>query len=379
MRNWVKARARTFTDSINRRLRRVYHSIIPITQAAIAASLAWWAATLIFPGTKPFFAPISAIIALAPVPGRRVKRSFEIGAGTIAGVLIGELIIARIGSGVWQIGFVVFLAMVIALFLGSGMLVSVQAASSAILIATLIPVHGPGGLQRVWHAIIGTVIGIAIMALIPANPVRDIRRRLASIVQIEREILGDIASGLRTRNPELVTKALVRIRSTQPALNDIRDTLYNGAEVVRVSPLLWYARKDLKKWEKLLDPLDNAIRNTRVLARRAVVILDDDVPLDVRIPDSISLMSEATGVVHSMLSESDNRHATEQEAARAIISVAVRTTFQLDPNDRSGMHGPVIHAQIRSTLIDLLQVCGMSREEAVNSVPAIGSPGCHPA
>ena len=77
MRNWVKARARTFTDSINRRLRRVYHSIIPITQAAIAASLAWWAATLIFPGTKPFFAPISAIIALAPVPGRRVKRSFE--------------------------------------------------------------------------------------------------------------------------------------------------------------------------------------------------------------------------------------------------------------------------------------------------------------
>ena len=379
MRNWVKARARTFTDSINRRLHRVYHSIIPITQAAIAASLAWWAATLIFPGTKPSFAPISAIIALAPVPGRRIKRSLEIGAGTIAGVLIGELIIARIGSGVWQIGFVVFLAMVIALFLGSGMLVSVQAASSAILIATLIPVDGPGGLQRVWHAIIGTVIGIVIMALIPASPIRDIRRRLASIVQIEREVLGEIASGFRTRNPELVTTALVRIRATQPALNDIRDTLYNGAEVVRVSPLLWYARKDLKKCEKLLDPLDNAVRNTRVLARRAVVILEDDVPLDVRILDSISLMSEATGVVYSMLTEGDNRHTTEQEAARAIISVAVRTAFQLDPSDPSGMHGPVIHAQIRSTLIDLLQVCGMSREEAVQSIPAIGSTGHHPA
>ena len=379
MRNWVKTRAHIFQDSLKRRCHRVYRSLIPITQAAVAASVAWWVATLIFPDTKPFFAPVSAIIALAPVPGRRIKRSVEIGAGTIAGVLIGELIIARIGSGVWQIGFVVFLAMVMALFLGSGMLVSVQAASSAILIATLIPPHGPGGLQRVWHAIIGTLIGIIVMALIPANPIRDIRRRLAAVVQTERDVLGDVAIGLRTHNTELVTNALVHIRATQPALNDIRDTLYNGAEVVRISPLLWYARKDLEKWEKFIEPLDNTVRNTRVLARRAVVILDDNVQLDERLLDAISQLSDATGVVQSMFAEHAKWRTTEHEATQALMSVAVRTGFQLEPDDPSGMHGLVMQAQIRSTLIDLLQVCGMTREEAVQAVPAVGDTGHHPA
>ena len=135
------------------------------------------------------------------------------------------------------------------------------------------------------------------MALIPANPIRDIRRRLAAVVQTERDVLGDVAIGLRTHNTELVTNALVHIRATQPALNDIRDTLYNGAEVVRISPLLWYARKDLEKWEKFIEPLDNTVRNTRVLARRAVVILDDNVQLDERLLDAISQLSDATGVV----------------------------------------------------------------------------------
>ena len=65
MRNWVKTRAHIFQDSLKRRCHRVYRSLIPITQAAVAASVAWWVATLIFPDTKPFFAPVSAIIALA--------------------------------------------------------------------------------------------------------------------------------------------------------------------------------------------------------------------------------------------------------------------------------------------------------------------------
>lgn len=41
MRNWVKTRAHIFQDSLKRRCHRVYRSLIPITQAAVAASVAW--------------------------------------------------------------------------------------------------------------------------------------------------------------------------------------------------------------------------------------------------------------------------------------------------------------------------------------------------
>lgn len=379
MRNWFEARARYLKSTLKVRTHRVYHALIPILQASCAAGLAWVVALYFFPGTKPFFAPISAIIALAPVPGRRVKRSLEIASGTVAGVLVGELIIARIGSGAWQIAFVVAIAMIAALFLGSGMLVTVQAASSAILIATLIPVGSVGGLQRVWHAVIGSLIGIIIMVVIPANPMRDIRRRLSDILQVESDVLRDVSEGLSTGNAELIGQALALVRATQPSINGIRETLYNGSEVVKLSPFLWHRKDELHRWEDIVEPLDNAIRNTRVLTRRALVIVEDDVIVDARIPEAILLMSEAAQVVHSMMSEKDHHNATQTEAARAVISVAMRTSFIQRDDDEAGMHGVVLHAQIRSTLIDLLQVCGLDRTSAVASIPPIEGSRFHPA
>lgn len=379
MREWFQLQARYLKSSIKVRGQRVLSSLIPVLQAAIAAGVSWEIALLIFPGTKPFFAPIAAIIALAPVPGRRVKRSLEISAGTVAGVLVGEIIIAKIGSGAWQISFVVAIAMMAALFLGSGMLVSVQAASSAILIATLIPVGSPGGLQRVWHAVIGSLIGVIIMVIIPNNPFRDIRRRLSEILHVEAKVLADVAQGLKDDNVELVKQALGLVRTTQPAINGIQETLYNGSEVVKLSPFLWNRRRELHQWEDIVEPLDNAIRNTRVLTRRAVSILEDGAVLDPRIPEAIGLMAEAATVVHSMMSEADHHNATQNEAARAVISVGLRTSFTHRDDDEAGMHGVVIHAQIRSTLIDLLQVCGLDRTAAVASIPPIEGTRFRPA
>lgn len=387
VRQWAKAHAEWWSAqwgilraNLVLRAERVYHSLILIAQASLAAGLSWWVALLIFPGTKPFFAPIAAIIALAPVPGRRIKRSFEIAAGTIAGVLVGELIIAQIGRGSWQISCVVAIAMIAALFLGSGMLVSVQAASSAILIATLIPLGGPGGLHRVWHAIIGSLLGILIMAIIPSNPIKEIRRQLAQVLNTEAQVLAGLAQGLAENNPDLISHALTLIRTTQPTLNNVRETLDNGSEVIRLSPLLWSSRHNLREWEIILEPLDNAVRNTRVLARRAVMCMEDHVTIDPRLIHVIDKLGEGTQVLHSVMSTTVAQSSfTAEEASRALISVAVLSSFALDKEDSSGLHGVVAHAQIRSIILDLLQVCGMDRTAALHAVPPIPGTRFRPA
>ena len=112
------------------RSRRLAYAFLPILQCGLAAGLAWFIAFDLLDHPAPFFAPISAAIALGTGMGRRVRRGIELVIGVVVGVGLGDLLIAQIGSGPWQIAVVVIIAMSAAVFLDRGALVGTQAASS---------------------------------------------------------------------------------------------------------------------------------------------------------------------------------------------------------------------------------------------------------
>ena len=114
----------------------------PILQSAVAASLAWLVATELVGHAAPFFAPISAVITLGLTVGERRARAVELGLGVAVGIAIADLLVALIGTGAWQIGVVVALAMFGATLVGGGPLLASQAAASAVLVATLQPPDG---------------------------------------------------------------------------------------------------------------------------------------------------------------------------------------------------------------------------------------------
>ncbi len=229
------------TDSFE----RLRSSALPIVQCALAAGLAWWVAKDLVGHQQPFFAPIAAVVSLGLGLGARLRRSVELVCGVTVGIGVGDLLVSLIGSGPWQIALVVIMAMGTAVALDSGPIFSMQAGNSAVLVATLLPPGGTGGVDRMVDALIGGLTGIAVVALIPTHPVRRARRNAAEILATASEVLRKVESGLVENNAKPIEEALRQARATQPAIDAMRSNLKGGREISRVSPLYWNSRKRL--------------------------------------------------------------------------------------------------------------------------------------
>src|SRR3954447_9273999 len=99
------------------RLRLAWRSIF---QASVAAGIAWLIATEVLGHSKPFFAPVSAIITLGITVGQRGRRAVELALGVALGIAVADLLVLGIGAGPAQLALVVGLATSAAIFLGSG-------------------------------------------------------------------------------------------------------------------------------------------------------------------------------------------------------------------------------------------------------------------
>lgn len=357
--------------------RRLQSSALPILQCALAAGTAWWVATTLIGHHAPFFAPIAAVVSLGLSLGARLRRSFELVAGVTVGIGIGDLIISGIGSGPWQISLVVVLAMSLAVLLNSGPIFSMQAGNSAVLVATLIPPGGSGGPDRMLDALVGGLVGIAVVAIIPTHPVRRARKDAAAILATSADVLQLVADGLIANDADPIVRALRKARATQSAIDGLRSNLKGGREISRISPLYWNSRPRLERLMATADPIDNAMRNIRVLSRRSLTLVRDDEILDPRLVTQVERLAKALDVLKQMILAEPGQQPDQAEAARVLRSVAK----ELKPSviENAGLSSTVVFAQIRSLVVDLLQVSGMKRISAIATLPpTVANPAYKP-
>ncbi|MFD4182547.1 aromatic acid exporter family protein [Rhodococcus sp. NPDC058514] len=346
---------------------RLRGSALPVLQCALAAGLAWWIANDLIHHPDPFFAPIAAVVSLGLSLGARLRRSIELLAGVTVGIGIGDLLISQIGTGAWQIVLVVMLAMSTAIFLDGGPIISMQAATSAVLVATLIPPERGGGPDRMIDALIGGMVGILVVAFVPTHPVLRARQNAAAILGTAGEVLQLVADGLIANDPEPILKALHKARDTQSAIDGLRSSLVGGREISRVSPLYWNSRERLERLSATADPIDNAMRNIRVLARRSLTLVRDDEILDPRLVDEVEKLAQALDVLRRMMLADPGQKPDRADAARVLRSVAYGAKAELVEN--AGLSATVVFAQIRSLTVDLLQVAGLKRISAIATLP----------
>jgi uncharacterized membrane protein YgaE (UPF0421/DUF939 family) len=114
-------------------------NVWPILQTSVAASLAYFLATVVLRNEQPFFAPVAAVVTLGLAPGERGRRALEVALGVVVGLGVADVIVRIIGVGAAQIGVVAALAMAAAVFFGERTLLVNQAAISAILVVVLQP------------------------------------------------------------------------------------------------------------------------------------------------------------------------------------------------------------------------------------------------
>ena len=352
--------------SLRTRTRRLAYAFLPILQCGLSAGVAWYLAHDVLGHTSPFFAPISAAIALGIGMGRRLRRGVELVIGVVIGVGLGDLLIAAIGSGPWQITAVVVLAMSAAVFLDRGALVGTQAGSSAILVATLLPPGSAGGYERMVDAAVGGAVALTAMALMPVHPLRRARREAASLLGVASSVLHEVAEGLDDMDAKRIRAALQDARDTQPAIDNLEEQLAGARELVRISPFYRRRRPEEVELARILNPLDNGIRNIRVLARRAITAVDDQVDVPPALSSLIARLADALEMLARRV-VGDPSAPSAAEVHRELRAVSSRAKRELVIG--SGLTELVMLAQIRSILVDMMQVAGLSKISALATLP----------
>jgi uncharacterized membrane protein YgaE (UPF0421/DUF939 family) len=218
------------------RLRLAWRSIL---QASVAVALAWLIATEVLGHSRPFFAPVSAIITLGITVGQRGRRAVELALGVALGIAIADLLVLVIGTGAAQLALVVLLATWAAIFLGSGQLLASQAAVSAALVATLQPPTGTFTFTRFFDALVGGCVALVVNAvLLPAHPVDMVRRAVKPLLEELAQTLEEVAYALEQRDSDLATKALERARGIDELEAVLDEAIDLGRETTRyVLPL----------------------------------------------------------------------------------------------------------------------------------------------
>jgi uncharacterized membrane protein YgaE (UPF0421/DUF939 family) len=341
-------------------IRRLEVSAVPITQCAVAAGLSWFVAYNLVGHPRPFFAPIAAVISLGVSLGSRLRRVAELVLGVSLGVLVGDLLISWIGSGAWQITLVVGLAMAIAVFANGATLLVAQAASSAVLVATLLPPGEAGGIDRCLDALIGGAVGVLVVAVLPTDPVGPARRQGRALLDELATVLAMTADALRARDASAAATALERARASQPLIDELRAALRGGQEVTTVSPLYRRRRRVLRRFGELAERADYAMRNTRVLGRRVYIALENDEPVAPELADLLGELSAAVRALTDQLGREGDR-----ERAREPVLDVVRHMAARSDGWAGGPSEQVIVAQLRSIALDLLQATGLTRADAL--------------
>ncbi|MHA3836383.1 FUSC family protein [Terrabacter sp. AAH1] len=347
--------------SARTRFERLRTRAFLLVQSAVAAGVAWWFATDVVGHPSPFFAPIVAVICLGMSYGQRLRRVFEVAIGVAVGVFTADVFVHLAGSGPWQISAVVLVSMAIATLLHGSAVIVTQSAVQGIVIAAL--VASPGQAFNRWtDALIGGGIALVAATVVPQAPLRRPRVAAAAAVRKIGELLRRAAASARDGDVPAAAEVLASARATESLLRELGSAADEGLSVLTSSPFKRQHAAGVRKMVDLVEPLDRAMRSTRVLVRRVTVAVGRGEPLPPGYVEVLVELAAATDVVGRALSE----NASPEIGRTALLEVA-RATATLPRT--SSLATETVLAQIRSTVVDLLQVTGLDVDQAIAAVP----------
>ncbi|MEA2454379.1 MAG: hypothetical protein QOI45_641 [Thermoleophilaceae bacterium] len=341
---------------------RIVASARPILHSAVAASLAWLVATQVVGHQRPFFAPISAVVTLGLTVGERRRRAVELAIGVSVGIAIADALVAAIGTGTWQVGVVVALAMLAATLVGGGPLLASQAGASAVLVATLQPPDGGVDFGRALDALVGGGSALLVSSLLlPVNPMRLLRDSAGPLLDRLTEALQQLAEALTTRRPDAADAALLAVARADGAHEDLAGKLDIAGEAARLSPRRRGRLGALDRYAVAAGQLGRMVENVRAIARGATraINLNDSVP-----PEAVQAIEELAAGVRALR---DYLEGGDPEPARtaAVRAAALANGVLETTGNLSAVH---IVGQIRLAAVDLLRATGMPREQAQEAI-----------
>ena len=180
-------------------------------------------------------------------------------------------------------------------------------------------------------------------------------------------VLRAVADGLRAGDTDCCAAGVGTRPRSQPLIDAVRGAVHGGREVTVVSPLQRRRRGVLARYDELAERADYAMRNARLLARRAHAALADGEPPIAELPDVLGELAAAVGRLTAELT----REGDPTRARQPVVDVVRHAKVMAD--DAAALLGPseqVLVAQVRSIALDLLQATGLSRDDALTAMRA---------
>jgi uncharacterized membrane protein YgaE (UPF0421/DUF939 family) len=347
--------------SVRARLARWNSKRWQIAQCAAAAGVAWLIAADVFGHQRPFFAPVAAVVSLGTSYGQRLRRVAEVTLGVAIGVFLADVLTLLMGSGWWQLSIIVVLAMSVGFLLDGGQLLVTQAAVQSIVVAS-IGTTTSAAFTRWTDAVIGGGVALVAATVVPAAPLRRPREQASIVVRKIATLLRAAAEVMTDGVPERGLALLADARATDSLIRELQDAADEGMAVVSSSPFRVRHRPDIRRMSELVEPIDRALRSTRVLVRQTAVAAYFHRP----VPKSYALLAidlaDATDMVADEL-----HHDRIATGVRDVLLTVGEASGQVERADE--LNAEVVLAQLRSVVVDLLLLTGMTPIESTEALP----------
>ena len=345
-------------------LQRVLDSLPSILQIVVAATVAYSISYFLLGHKNPIFSVTVTIASLGFTRDARIRRVFQTAIGMVVGIALSEVMLLLIGGGIWQTSIVLLVALVSARFLSGTAAFALTVASQAMLVY-IMPAPDGGAFIRSFDGVIGGLTALLFTAFIPRDPMGSASKDAGKLFSVFLNAVDALEAAVRTADVKVADAALVRVRGSQPLVDNWRMSLDSAISVSKISPFMKKHREELSDQVRLMRGMDLATRNLRVVVRRVDFLIRDGKPR-AYLADLFAQISSATAVLAKGLEGPD-----ALEDSRGMLLDVIH---QLDPK-RFGIADQLREASVllllRPLLIDLLCASGMREEDARAELPEV--------
>jgi uncharacterized membrane protein YgaE (UPF0421/DUF939 family) len=231
----------------------------------------------------------------------------------------------------------------------------------SIVVATLLP-DPDAGFVRWSDALIGGAVALVAATVVPAAPLRRPREQAALVARKVSAMLRAAADVMVDGEVDPALELLADARATDYLIRELQVAADEGLAVVASSPFRVRHRPGVRRMAELVDPLDRALRSTRVLVRHLAVAAYHRRS----VPRAYAVLArDLADAVDEVADElAADRMAIEARPSLLAVGAA---TGQVERS--SVLAAEVVLAQLRSVVADMLLLTGLDSLEASDALP----------
>lgn len=327
---WWRGPRRIAAAALDRLRQRGQKAVVRALRLTTAAAAAYLVADLLFPGTRPLLAPLTALLVVQVTLYSTLTTGLQRIASVVAGVVVAVLFSALVGFSWWSLALLIAAAILVGqlLQLREQML---EVPISAMLVLAVGGAEAPAA-GRITETLVGAAVGVLYNVVLP-GPVQS--RTAGESVQ---RLAGEIASLLERMAEELADgvsadeagRWLEESRSVARRVSRVDRTLAHAEESRRLNVRALGTMDAVPSLRSGLESLEHctvAMRGLcRAIADRVQALPDEDesYPPDVRDVFSV-LLRDLAAAVHAFGRLVREEAEGGAEAQQAGLSEAVDT------------------------------------------------------